>query len=420
VPAVRHTRATALVLCVAVVFATAGCKAGPRPPSPVQRVTIALLTAVTGASSALGSQASQGAQLAVDLVNGDVVDIPLPLAAGAGLPGLGGARMTLTVADSAGDAGRVTAALDKIDAAAVVAADAAPVVEAAARLADQRRLPTVDALTDAAYLTGLGLDWYFRTAPEERAIDGAALALLANRPGAGTLRRIAVLYPALPATPARTMQNLSDLATAAGFTVAGQFPVRAETGAAATSANDVEDAVPDALLAVAGTAAEAAAQLRVASRVRPVVPVVGLGAGFATASDPDETPEVLLRAAGWSADLTSRNPVARAVADLYKRRFNAPMTETAAATFTATMAVATAINGAGAVDPASVRAGLHQLWIPATQTIMPWDGIRFVASGQNELAGGVVEQRSGTAFRVVYPRELAAAAANWPSPKPSR
>ena len=38
---------------------------------------------------------------------------------------------------------------------------------------------------------------------------------------------------------------------------------------------------------------------------------------------------------------------------------------------------------------------------------MPWDGIQFDAGGQNPLAAGLVEQRNGNAFQVIFPRELA-------------
>jgi branched-chain amino acid transport system substrate-binding protein len=56
---------------------------------------------------------------------------------------------------------------------------------------------------------------------------------------------------------------------------------------------------------------------------------------------------------------------------------------------------------------------LRQLWLPATATIMPWDGVRFDASGQNRLANALIEQQAGTGFKIVYPRELAEATVAW-------
>jgi len=85
------------------------------------------------------------------------------------------------------------------------------------------------------------------------------------------------------------------------------------------------------------------------------------------------------------------------------------------------MTVALALDSAGMSDPGvdgsrRLRAALRQVWVPATRTIMPWNGIRFDGSGQNELAAGVVEQRGPAGFQVVFPRELSAVPVSWRSP----
>ena len=49
--------------------------------------------------------------------------------------------------------------------------------------------------------------------------------------------------------------------------------------------------------------------------------------------------------------------------------------------------------------------------------IMPWNGIRFDANGQNELAAGVVEARGAADVQVIFPRELAAGPMIWTVPK---
>ena len=50
-----------------------------------------------GAEQAAGSEAQNGAKLAVDVINGLNPSIPLPLAADAGLPNLGGAKVSLVI-----------------------------------------------------------------------------------------------------------------------------------------------------------------------------------------------------------------------------------------------------------------------------------------------------------------------------------
>jgi branched-chain amino acid transport system substrate-binding protein len=93
------------------------------------------------------------------------------------------------------------------------------------------------------------------------------------------------------------------------------------------------------------------------------------------------------------------------------------MSEIAAGTFTAVLALAEAIDNAGSIEPASVRAALLSLDIPGREMIMPWSGLRFdAASHQNLAANGVVEQRVEQVFRVVFPGELQQAEPVWPRP----
>jgi branched-chain amino acid transport system substrate-binding protein len=108
----------------------------------------------------------------------------------------------------------------------------------------------------------------------------------------------------------------------------------------------------------------------------------------------------------WSREIAGRSGIAKATMEQYEQRFNRPMGETAAATFTAVLVLAKAIDNAGSTDPQRVRAALLNLDIPGRETIMPWSGVRFDASRQNVAANGVVEQRVGQAFRVVFPNEL--------------
>ena len=86
----------------------------------------------------------------------------------------------------------------------------------------------------------------------------------------------------------------------------------------------------------------------------------------------------------------------------------------AASAFTATMALAVSLDTAKSFGVSEVRAAVQQLNLPATQTIMPWNGIRFDGTGNNQLAASVIEQQTGNGFQVVYPNELAAAKITWP------
>ena len=66
---------------------------------------------------------------------------------------------------------------------------------------------------------------------------------------------------------------------------------------------------------------------------------------------------------------------ARAVSDLYERKYNGLMTEEAAATFTAVLTLAIAINNARSTNAKAIRSALLNLNIAKV-----WDGLRWFLS----------------------------------------
>ena len=93
----------ALLIVPALALATACTGGGDDSATPAasgdQTLKIGLLAQLSGPSKAAGTEAQNGAKLAVDVINGLNPSIPLPLAADAGLPNLGGAKVSLVVKD---------------------------------------------------------------------------------------------------------------------------------------------------------------------------------------------------------------------------------------------------------------------------------------------------------------------------------
>jgi ABC-type branched-subunit amino acid transport system substrate-binding protein len=144
-------------------------------------------------------------------------------------------------------------------------------------------------------------------------------------------------------------------------------------------------------------------------------PVVGLGKGFRLLTQPPATGEVMLRSVVWSAEFAKRSPAAQAVTQLYEQRFGHAMSDSAAAAFTATIALAVAVDASGSQDTAAIRSALRQESLPPTQMIMPWNGVQFAADGHNSRAAGAIEVWENSTYRVVYPAELAVRPLQWPS-----
>jgi branched-chain amino acid transport system substrate-binding protein len=392
---------------LAAILSVAACTASEpeNQPASVSQVRIGVLVPKSGASAAAGAQALHGAELAAEMVNSDEGAVPLA--------GMGGAKLTIVSADtrSQPDVG-VTEAdhlVTQQQAVALVGAYDAAVTEAASQQTERQGIPFVNGDSPADYLTERGTDWFFRTGPTDRMFGEAIYSTLQQ--AKVHPKRISILYTT-DADGESLHRVLHNLAPEANYQEHGMVkfpPGKPNLVPEVQKLRDVKK--PEALFIATSRGTDTVRVLKTmeAMNYRPPQIFVFGGGG----SEPQ-----VLQAAGtaaegvyystaWSREIAGRSGIARAVMQQYEQRFNQPMGETAAGTFTAVLMLAKAIDNTGSTDPQRVRAALLNLDIPGRETIMPWSGIRFDASShQNVAANAVIEQRVGQAFRVVFPNEL--------------
>jgi branched-chain amino acid transport system substrate-binding protein len=414
-------RSFRVLAAAAVVLAAAACtsRQSDNGAAAVSEVRIGVLAPLSGENRAAGTDAVRGAQLAAALVNGEEGPIRLAGVGTTGVAGLGGAKVAILPADTRGNpqrgADEAARLVDREGAVALVGAYDATVTDFASKRAERLRVPFVNGDTSADFLTENAQDWFFRTGPEDRTFGEAFFSALQQ---ATSGRKVAVLYA--DDQPSNVIASLiRELASEGGYQVAGgredfSFPPgrQGQPANPAPAIQRLRAQAPNAVFLVASKPGDATQAIRTFGALSYAPPgLLAFGAGFAE-------PEVLraagrdgqgvLYSAAWSREVASRNPSAKPVMDLYEARFSAPMTEVAAGSFTAVLALVRAIDQARSVDPQRVRAALLNLDIPGRDTIMPWNGIRFDVKHQNAGAAGVVEQFVQDSFRVVFPAELAA------------
>jgi branched-chain amino acid transport system substrate-binding protein len=416
------TRRRRLVLLIVPVLAlAAACTGGSdtQPPAASgQTLKIGMLTQLKGANAAAGNEAKRGAQLAVNVINGLNPSIPLPLAAEAGLPNLGGAKVSLVTEDatpSATEDAQVTAgnAVTKLvsDAGvqALIGAYDPEVTEAASQRSERYEVPFINSDSPATFLTDAGRDWFFRIGPTWRSAGEAFFSLLRQQ-GIDT-GKIVILH-ANDKAGQDVVTTLGELASEGGLQPPTQVGFDGTDGHDAGAAVDkVRTENPKTLL-IYSTPATVKALLGAFAQ-RQYKPPVALSFSLGYISAQTFAPvsravDGLMRSTSWSAESADRNPAAQAVTALYKRNYNSDMTEAAASAFTAVMTVAQAVNQAGTLDDQRVRSALLSIDVPGEQTIMPWAGIQFDETHQNTLAQTLVEQYHNQKFAVVYPRDAAA------------
>jgi branched-chain amino acid transport system substrate-binding protein len=412
-------RRLALLLIPTLAFAAACTGGGGDSPAAAsgQELKIGLLTPLKGPNATAGIEAQRGAQLAVDVINGLNPSIPLPLAAEAGLPNLGGAKVSLVTEDGAPNADRdaqVTAgnainrlvSTDGVE--ALVGAYDPQVTEFASQRSERYEVPFVNADSPATFLTDAGRDWFFRIGPSWRSAGEAFFSLLREKnanPG-----RIAVLH-ANDKAGQDVVTTVRELAAEGGQSAPKDFGFAEDGHDIGATVDEMRTKVnPDTVfLYVTPATVQPMLQAFAARQYKPKA-AMSFSLGYLTASaltGQASAADGLLRSVSWSIEAAERNPAAQAVTGLYQRRFNSPMTEAAASSFTAVMTVAQAVNNAGSLDNQRVRSALLSLDVPGEQTIMPWAGIQFDETHQNVLSQSLVEQFQGQTYKIVYPSDAA-------------
>jgi branched-chain amino acid transport system substrate-binding protein len=152
-----------VLACVALIAGAASAKAQ-------QEVKIGALYPLSGPTAQIGIDAVAAIRTAVEIVN-EGADLPLTLAKNKGLPGVGGAKVTIIVVDHQGkpEVGQSEAerliTQEKVH--AVFGAYFSSVTAASSQAAERAGIPFVNADATQPALTQRGLKYFFRTTPTD-------------------------------------------------------------------------------------------------------------------------------------------------------------------------------------------------------------------------------------------------------------
>ena len=118
--------------------------------------------------------------------------------------------------------------------------------------------------------------------------------------------------------------------------------------------------------------------------------------------------------------MASRSLASRAsepVYSIFKKHSNGrDLSDVPARAFTGFMTLLDALNRAGSTDPEKLRAALAATNIPADQLIVPYRGVKFDATGQNELVRPILMQVQKGKYCTIYPFELTSCPVLFPTP----
>ena len=410
---------SALMLAVfSMVLAEAG------PALAQQKVIkIGALYPLTGNLAATGMDCKRGVDLAVEIINGKY-DLNLPLANEEGIPSLEHAKIEVIYADTKGDPKNGLAEAERLiteeKVVALIGAYQSAVTKTASQAAERLKIPFVCSDSSSPTLTERGFEYFFRVSPH----DGTTarnqfefLKDLETKKGV-KVKTVAVLYENTEfGSNVAKMQR--SYAKEFGYDIVADIAYAANSSDVTSEVGKIISAKPDVVMHAAYITD--AILFTKTFKEMNLVPQGFLNiAGYI---ESDYLPTVkadgnyfLVRSA-FALDLANKKPLVGQVAELYQKKYNIPMGDNTARSFSAPFVLADAFNRAKSTDPGAVVKALLATNIPGDQIINPWRGIQFdPKSHQNIDASAMIVQIQDQAYYTVWPFDAASRDVVWPFP----
>jgi branched-chain amino acid transport system substrate-binding protein len=379
-------------------------------------VKVGAIYPMSGVAASIGGYAKAAIEVAVDIVNNDHPELgDLPLAKGAGLTGLGGAKLEVIFADNQGTpAAGQNQAIRLITEEKVVAINGAyqsGITLTASAAAERYGVPFLTGDSVAANLTERGFKWFFRTTPIASDFARIYMDFLKDMRARGTkVDSIAIVHE-----NTEYGQSVASVVTstfkANGLNVTQDIPYSANTSDVQSQVLQLKDRKPDVLLFVSYTAdAILYAKTMKSLDYKPPL-MIGDDSGF---SDPafiaaaGPIAQGVFNRSSWSPG--APGSTAYLVNEMYRKKSGVDLDDTTARIMQGFMVMVDAINRAGSTEPAKIQAALRVTDLKPAQLIMGFNGVKFDAKGQNILASALVIQlQDGAHYVPVWPKDQAEA-----------
>ena len=415
---------------VLIVAVTAACAPGADTgdgETDGDTVRIGAIFPLTGASASTGQRTLEGVELAAEIVNEDV-DMDLPLASGEGLPNLDGATIEIVSADHEEDpetgASETERLITSENVSGVIGAYFSSVTLTASDRAERLGVPFVNGSSSSPELTeGRDLQFFWRTGPSDRTFAESFFDFLddLNTEQNAGVESIAILHENT-AYGSDAAEVTEEVANERGYELVSTVPHGNGVNDVTPEASKIKSENPDAVFQASYTP-EAIVFTETFRQLDYVPNILAYGAGYSDSAYFEAVGDAgnyTISRAAWALDAVKDRPAALEVAEMFEERYGHPMDENSARDFTAALTLFQAIDEAGSAEPEAIQEAMNNMDVPAEQTIMPWDGISFDDTGQNELASGVILQYIEGGYKLIWPFEDSTADVVWPLPEYSK
>jgi branched-chain amino acid transport system substrate-binding protein len=423
------------LLLVATLLLPAGALA-------VEEVKIGVIYPLTGGAAAAGRELRAGAELAAEIANSVMADLPMTMAKNQGIKSLGGAKITLIFKDHEGnptlgaDLAKKLILDDKVD--GILGCYFSSVTKTVSAVAEQYGVPMINGSSTSPALTQRGFKWFWRTTPHDKWFTKDLFELLKGLTE-GKVRGV-------KAVPKKELMNLAsacektewgshvsgligDFAKEYDFKLRKSLLYTAKSADLSSEVRSLKAARPDVML-FASYASDAILMVKTmkAQKVRTKI-VWGQDAGFEKpefrSTLGDDIVGILTRTV-FLPKVVEIKKLSGQVNALYKKKTGNDLGGASARAFTGLQTWVHVLEKAGSTKPADIQRAANAIFIPGKELVVPWAGIKFVTAGdevgQNVMGSGLIGQYQKQAdgsvgLEIIYPFDVSSADMIFPMPQ---
>ena len=400
--------------------ATVAMVAGSSPVRAADPVKVGVLFPLTGNAAAAGQASKAALEIAAEIVNNAHPELKnIPLAEGAGLPGLGGAKLELTFIDHQGNPSvaqqQALRLINQEKVHVMFGAYQSSCTFTATPVAERFGIPFVVGDSAALNITQRGFKWTFRVTPIATDYADTYMRFIADMKKAGhKIGSIAIVNENTDYGTS-VAEAIEAAAKKENLPVAIRIPYSASTTDVSAQVLQLKDKQPDVVIFISYTA-DSILYIKTLKNLDYLPPMVlGDDSGF---SDPSFVPAIadigqgLMNRSAW--DIGKPGTTTFKINEMYKAKTGRDLDDTSGRNMQGALAMADAINRAGSTDPAKIQAALKATDLKPEQLMMGYRGVKYDETGQNILASTYLIQLKGKQYELVWPESAALAKLEWP------
>ena len=379
--------------------------AAPALAQTQEPIKIGVIYPLTGPAASAGTALRDAIEVATSIVNTPSPELSA-LAAGAGMPNLGGRKVEPVFADHQGNPAtaqnQALRLITQDHVVGFVGAYQSSATLTASAVAERYGVPYVAGEASAPSLTERGFQWFFRTTPIGTDFGISYASYLSTLPSPAV--HSVALVNENTEYGTSTGEAIIKALTAKGLTVAPHIAYAANSTDVSAQVLQLKQANPDAVIFVSYTSdsIQFIKTMRNLDYKPPVL--IGDDSGFsdtAFITAVGDLAEGAINRSSFDAGKPGSAPFR--INEAYKAKSGHALDDTSARGLESFLVLCDAINRAGSTDPAKIQAALKATSLKPEQLMIGYNGIHFDAHGQNDLASTLLVQLRDRTYLPIWP-----------------